>query len=146
MNLRFRSFVESDPLEDFAPVVLVSVSYSDGEKSSVGTLDNDAVASGSTAGLGDSAGGSLGARGVGVGCTLFIGGFWDMNRTGWARARRGIVLVRRENILGNLYGVRVGEPVFEVFGRGWPCLFCLADWHQITSLLNSQSESQVKVG
>lgn len=118
MNRRLRSFVDSDPLDDLAPVVFASGSYSGGEKSRVGTVDNGVASAASTAGVGGStgaaagvsagvsAGAVLGPRSAGVDFTRFEGGFWDMNRTGWASARRGIVLAKRENIIGQAQGRR----------------------------------------
>jgi hypothetical protein len=66
INLRFRSFVDSEPFDDLAPVRCVSCSGSDGEKSRVGT---DAVGIGS----GDSSAGS-GAGGGGTGCAGEVSG------------------------------------------------------------------------
>ena len=111
MNRRLRSFVDSDPFDDLAPVVFASGSYSGGEKSRVGTVDNGVAPVGSTEGVGStgaaagvstgvSAGAVLGARSTGPDFTRFEGGFCDINRTGWANARRGIVLAKRENIIG----------------------------------------------
>lgn len=98
INLRFRSFVDSEPFDDFAPVRCVSCSGSGGEKSRVGT---DAVGIGSGdsgagadagVGAGSEAGGgtgfagavlSLGVTGGGL-CFIFflarggpLGTFWD---------------------------------------------------------------------